>query len=128
MNFKMARDGWELVPAEDLNAAHPETFQIPAREKRESLAPGDGAKLLFDIETREEGRVVDRGVDRMWVIVKTRTERGYIGVLDSDPGAAENLRLREGDSVTFGPEHIADIATPPRQYVIKKYGASFFDE
>jgi hypothetical protein len=51
-----------------------------------------------------------------------------MGVLDSDPGVAENLRLREGDSVTFGPEHIADIATPPRHYVIKKYGASFFDE
>ena len=71
---------------------------------------------------------MDRGVDRMWVIVKARTESGYIGVLDSDPGAAENLRLREGDSVTFGPEHIADIATPPRHYVIQKYGASFFEE
>jgi uncharacterized protein YegJ (DUF2314 family) len=128
MNFRIAVDGWELISAEDRTVGHPETFQIPAREKRESLAPGDAAKLLFDIETREEGRVVDRGVDRMWVIVKARTERGYIGVLDSDPGAAENLRLREGDSVTFGPEHIADIATPPRQYVIKKYGASFFDE
>ena len=128
MNFRIAGDGWELISAEDRTVAHPETFKIPAREKRESLAPGDAAKLLFDIETREEGRVVDRGVDRMWVIVEARTERGYIGVLDSDPGAAENLRLREGDSVTFGPEHIADIATPPRQYVIKKYGASFFDE
>ena len=64
----------------------------------------------------------------MWVIVKARTERGYIGVLDSDPGTAENLRLREGDSITFGPEHIIDISTPPREYVIKKYGASFFNE
>ena len=96
--------------------------------KRERLAPGDGAKLLFDIETREGGRVVDRGVDRMWVIVKARTEFGYVGVLDNDPGTAENLRLREGDRITFGPEHVADIATPPREYVIKKYGASFFGE
>jgi hypothetical protein len=94
MNFTIASHGWELISAEDRNAAYPETFQIPTRERRESLAPGDGAKLLFDIETREQGRVVDRGVDRMWVIVKTRTERGYIGVLDSDPGTAENLRLR----------------------------------
>jgi hypothetical protein len=81
MSSKIARDGWELVSAEDRNAGHPETFQIPSREKRESLAPGDGAKLLFDIETREHGRIVDRGVDRMWVIVKARTEHGYIGVL-----------------------------------------------
>ena len=128
MNFKIARDGWELISAEDRNAAHPETFQIPAREKRESLAPGEGAKLLFDIETREGGHVVDRGVDRMWVIVKARTDAGYIGVLDNDPGTAENLRLREGDCITFGPEHIADIATPPREYVLKKYGPSFFGE
>jgi hypothetical protein len=70
MNFKIASDGWELISAEDRNVAAPETFHIPAREKRESLAPGDAAKLLFDIETREEGRVVDRGVDRMWVIVR----------------------------------------------------------
>jgi uncharacterized protein YegJ (DUF2314 family) len=128
MNFKLDNDGWELISAEDRNATHPDTFQIPAREKRESLAPGDAARLLFDIETREEGRVVDRGVDRMWVIVKGRTEGGYIGVLDNDPGAAENLRLREGDNITFGPEHIAEIGTPPREYVMTKYGASFFDE
>jgi hypothetical protein len=128
MNSKIATDGWELISAEDRYATHPETFQIPARETREGLAPGDGAKLLFDIETREGGRVVDRGVDRMWVIVKARTEHGYIGVLDNDPGTAENLRLRKGDSITFGPEHIAQIATPPREYVITKYGARFFGE
>ena len=128
MSFKLDNNGWELISAEDRNAAYPDTFQIPSREKRESLAPGDGAKLLFDIETREGGRVVDRGVDRMWVIVKARTERGYIGVLDSDPGTAKNLLLRQGDSITFGPEHIAETDTPPREYVINKYGASFFDE
>jgi len=64
----------------------------------------------------------------MWVIVKARIEGGYIGVLDNDPGTAENLQLREGDVITFGPEHIAEISTPPREYVIEKYGASFFDE
>jgi len=59
MNSRIAGDGWELISAEDHTAAHPETFKIPAREKRESLAPGDAAKLLFDIETREEGRIVE---------------------------------------------------------------------
>ena len=34
------------------------------RERRESFTHGDRAKLLFDIDTREEGWVVDRGVDR----------------------------------------------------------------
>jgi hypothetical protein len=128
MNFTLDNDGWELISAEDRYATHPDTFQIPAREERENLAPGDAAKLLFDIETREEGRIVDRGVDRMWVIVKDRTEGGYVGVLDSNPGTAENLRLREGDHVTFRPEHIAEIGSPPREYVLKKYGAAFFDK
>jgi hypothetical protein len=53
---------------------------------------------------------------------------GDIGVLDNDPGAAENLKLRERDLAAFGPEHIADIGRPPRDYVVKKYGASFFEE
>ena len=106
-------NGWVLVSAEERAGAAPSTFQIPPRAVRESLFTGDGAKLLFDIETRESGRIVDRGVDRMWVIVKARTESGYIGVLDNDPGTAENLKLHERDLVVFGPEHIADIGRPP---------------
>ena len=49
-------------------------FEIPDLAERQSLSPGDAAKLLFDIETKENGAIIDRGVDRMWVIVKTRTE------------------------------------------------------
>lgn len=125
---KIEEDGWTLVSAEERSAAAPDTFLIPPRARRESLSPGDGAKLLFDIETRENGLVVDRGVDRMWVIVKSRTEEGYVGVLDSNPGAAENLRLREGDTIVFGPEHVADIGSPPSDYIVEKFGASFFEE
>jgi hypothetical protein len=118
-------DGWVLVSAEERAAAAPDTFYIPSRAARESLHPGDGVKLLFDIETREGGQIVDRGVDRMWVIVKAKTGNSYVGILDSDPGAVENLKLRERDLVTFGPEHVANISRPPRDYVVKKYGASF---
>jgi hypothetical protein len=128
MKSTIASNGWELVSAEDRNAAHPSTFEIPARENRETLARGDGAKLLFDIETRENGRVIDRGVHRMWVIVRSCNEEGYIGVLDSDPGIEGDVQLHQGDFIKFGPEHIAEIDTPARDYVIKKYGASFLDE
>jgi hypothetical protein len=121
-------NGWVLVSAEERAATAPNTFLIPPRTMRESLSPGDGAKLLFDIETREGGRIIDRGVHRMWVVVKSRTAEGYIGVLDNDPGAAENLTLREGDSVIFGPEHVADIGQPPRDYIVEKYGAYFFED
>jgi hypothetical protein len=121
-------DGWTLISAEDRQAEHPDTFHIPSREQRESLARGDGAKLLFDIETRDRDRVIDRGVDRLWVIVKGRTGGNYLGVLDSDPGSAEGLNLHAGQLITFRPEHVADIDRPPRQYIEKKYGATFFED
>jgi uncharacterized protein YegJ (DUF2314 family) len=89
---------------------------------------GHAVQLLVDIETKDGGRVVDRGVDRMWVIVKARTPDGYVGVLDNDPGHAENLNLREGDLIVFGPEHVAAIDHPSREYIVGKYGDSFFDQ
>ena len=69
------KNGWALVSAEERAAAAPATFIIPSRAVRESLSSGDAAKLLFDIETREGGRVIDRGVDRMWVIIKAKCGR-----------------------------------------------------
>lgn len=84
--------------------------------------------MLFDIETREGGKVVDRGVDRMWVIVKTTAAGGYIGILDNEPASAENLRLRKGDAIFFKPEHVAEIGRPPRGYIIERFGESFFEE
>ena len=61
----------------------------------------------------------------MWVIVKERTETGYVGVLDSDPGYAENLDLLTGTDVEFGPEHVVNIDRPPPDYIEAKYGPSF---
>lgn len=120
-------DGWTLVSAEERHAVHPTTFQIPSKADRETLVPGAAAKLLFHIETREASRVIDSGVDRMWVIVRTVMSGGYMGVLDSDPGHAEGLNLREGDNIVFGPEHVAAIDHPSKDYVVRKYGRSFFE-
>ena len=101
---------------------------IPDLKDRDSLAPGDAAKLLFDMETRGGDRVIDRGVDRMWVIVKRRIDDNYVGVLESDPGIAEGLTLRPGTEVLFRAEHICDIGHPPRSYIVDKYGVEFFAE
>ena len=122
------KNGWTLLSAEERALAYPGRFQIPDLTVRRSLSPGDAAKLLFDIETKENGCVIDRGVDRMWVIVKARTESGYLGILDSDPGVAENLTLRPGDLIVFGSEHVIDTGRPPHNYIVQKYGASFFED
>ena len=115
-----------LVSAEERHTAHPETFEIPPRADRETLVPGAAAKLLFQIETKEGDRIIDRGVDRMWVIVRAVTPEGYQGVLDNDPGESEGLNLRAGDGIVFGPEHVAAIDYPSKEYVVGKYGRSFF--
>lgn len=122
------KDGWTLESAESRHARNPETFAIPGRAEREALAPGDGAQLIFDIETREAGQIIDRGSDRLWVIVKKKLDGRYLGVLDSDPGAAEGLTLRPGIEILFGPEHVIAIGRPPDGYVRKKFGDGFFGE
>ena len=122
------KDGWALESGEERHARSPESFEIPSRAERESLHPGDAVKLLFDIETREAGRTIDRGIDRMWVIVKRTTGNVYVGVLDSDPGAAEGLTLRPGMEILFGPEHVIGIERPPEGYVLEEFGPGFFEE
>ena len=119
-------DGWMLLSAEERHAASPETFEIPPRAARAALLPGAAAKLLFHIETREANRLFDRGVDRMWVIVRAVGPDSYVGVLDNDPGQSEGLNLHEGDAILFGPEHVAAIDYPSKEYVVGKYGRSFF--
>ena len=121
----IARDGWELESAEARHAKFPDSFEIPSLEQREDLKPGDAAKLLFDAEVREDGEIVDRGVSRMWVVVQSRKGRNYIGVLDSDPGYAENLSLGPGSEVLFAPEHVADIDRPPDDYLAERFGHKF---
>jgi hypothetical protein len=121
------KDGWALVSAEEYQKAHPGLL-LPSLAERASVAAGQAVKLLFDIETREGGQTLDRGIDRMWVIVRRRLQGRYLGILDSDPGRAENLLLQPGNEIRFGPEHITAIDSPPREYVLQKYGADFFVE
>jgi hypothetical protein len=118
--------GWTLVSAEARNLAAPDTFEIPALQEREALRAGDAALLLFDIQTKADGKTIDLGVDRMWVIVRQAGDT-YQGVLDNDPGVAESLDLQRGDSIPFRASHICAIGTPPREYVVATYGADFFD-
>ena len=119
-------EGWRLVSAEERSQAYP-GFSLPSVETRRTVRLGQAVQLLFEITTRQYGRIIDHGVDRMWVIVKCRSGGRYTGVLDNDPGYSENLRLRAGDVIAFGPEHIIDVTDPPPDYVLAKYGAGFFE-
>jgi hypothetical protein len=118
-------DGWALISAETRHAESSASFEIPPRDVRYSLRKGDAAKLLFDMETREGGIVIDRGVDRMWVIVIGREESLYVGTLISDPGVAKGLNLRPGDELVFRPEHVCAVDRPPDAFLVAEFGADF---
>lgn len=62
----------------------------------------------------------------MWVVVKKRIGDLYVGLLDNDPGVAENLRLHSGTQILFGPEHVVAIERPGKDYVTRKFGSDFF--
>ena len=92
-----------LDNGEEIARGAPLTFQMPPREKREAIVPGNIVKLIFRLENETEAFV-----ERMWVIVKERKEGGqFAGVLDNDPQCTEEIR--SGIEVTFGPEHIISI-------------------
>ena len=121
------RDGWVLVSAEERHQLDPENFLIPEYHERESLVRGDAAKLLFDIVAKEGDEVLDRGVDRMWVIVISRVGDKYRGVLDSDPGISPGLALRPGTEILFDARNVCDIDRPPDAYLLERFGPRFLD-
>jgi hypothetical protein len=105
-NFQI--DGWCLEDGEARHAAAPETFWIPDLQRRESLQPGDLAKLIFRVSVDNVDE--DVSIERMWVIVRERAPGGYFGILDNGPGAiAENDEFWLGTEVPFSAKHVIDI-------------------
>ena len=80
----------------------PNTFQLPPQVERESLKPGDLAKLIFRIT---DGDKVD--VERMWVVVREVRPEFYVGVFDNDPFCTDEIR--SGMSVEFHSDHVIQI-------------------
>ncbi|WP_233635821.1 hypothetical protein [Hymenobacter setariae] len=111
-------DYWELRSAEASHAKYGDTFWIPALEARQTIARGQAARLLFDIEVDNEGEIDVVG-ERMWVIVKEKIGDTYIGILDNQPACLDfedAFYLRLGAEVPFLAEHVIDIDTPPQDH------------
>jgi hypothetical protein len=94
---------WWLDDAERQSRTHPDSFFIPARERRESLVVGDQVKLvfLFSPPTEASG-------ERMWVDVVDVADGRYVGELRNEPRYI--AALTTGSRVEFAPEHVASIA------------------
>ena len=93
---------YTLDSAEETHREFPATFEIPALADRESLRPGDFAKLMFRITA--DGGVL---VERMWVRVQESNPDFYIGVLDNHPSCTEQIAI--GTTVDFEPAHVIQI-------------------
>jgi|SRR5687768_12495496 hypothetical protein len=105
-NLKM--DGWCLDDGETYHREAPDTFWIPDRNSRESLQPGDFAKLIFQISVDNPEQPI--AVERLWVLVRERIPGGYLGVLDNDPDAiSENDEFWSGVELPFAARHVVDI-------------------
>lgn len=115
----LASDYWCLVSGEERHNASPSTFELPPVAERESLQPGQGAKLIFMIEGEEEDGTASTTTERMWVIVTQREADGYMGILDSQPASLPDdaeFYLCRGAEVPFRPEHVIAVGTPPPEY------------
>lgn len=95
---------FRLANGEQIHAAHPETFEIPPRSQRETLQPGDLAKLLFAVM---EPSGDEPSAERMWVMVRQVIGGRYVGSLDNEPRAITTIAA--DDPVEFGPEHVIQI-------------------
>jgi len=116
----LKRDFWQLRSGEESHRQNPQTFRLPTLEQRRGLSRGQAAKLIFDIETEDEGGKPVLTGERMWVIVAERIGEFYIGILDCQPACMtpdDTAYLRFGAEIPFAPEHVIEIAGPPRSYV-----------
>src|SRR5882672_10205979 len=94
----------------------PKLFEIPELTKRQSLRPGQGVKLIFEIESENhDGKIVTK-IERMWVTVLRREGDDYVGVLDSRPHTTPkdgSFYLEHDCEVPFLPMHVIAIVDPP---------------
>lgn len=100
---------WWLNSAEAAREEAPGSFFIPPAEKRRNLAPGDRVKLLFAFDPPAAGF----HVERMWVEVEHGEGGRYRGRLLNEPSYLKGLAC--GDTVEFGPEHVAAYAWDPEE-------------
>lgn len=105
----LEQHGWELENAAQRHMQFPDTFHIPDLAERSTLAEGRRAQLLFLFSTEEDGKPVIQ-CEKMWVTIQTCVEDRYEGCLNSC--SVTSSAVKPGDTITFGPEHIASVLIP----------------
>ncbi len=110
----MTAKPYTLLDADAQHAATPDTFEIPSLLDRETLRPGDLAKLCFlgkEPETGCEG-------ERIWVEVTGTSPGGYTGTLANDPFY---LPLGYGQQVEFTSANVLSIGRAHGDAMVAEY-------
>lgn len=90
------------------------TFWLPDQAQRQSLQPGDLAKLIFRISVESDDE--PEAVERMWVLVRERIGNRYLGVLDNNPSSiSQNGEFWSGIELPFEARHVIDITRADRK-------------
>jgi hypothetical protein len=97
------RDGYFLQHAVILSQLFPGSFAVPPPEERFGIREGSIVKLSFCFAKEEEEKS-DYDTERMWVVVKSRLEDHWIGVLDNDPQFHHSIK--SGHEFHFHSDHI----------------------
>lgn len=105
-----------LENVEKVHRTYPRTYSIPRREQRHGLRVGDMVKLVFLLERAQGGRP---RAERLWVRVDEVAAAAYMGTLDNDP--LHLTRLKAGDRIPFGPEHVAALYQPHKRLPTGQY-------
>jgi uncharacterized protein YegJ (DUF2314 family) len=93
---------WQLDNVYERNKESPYTFYKPSKEVIDSLEVGDLVKLIFFVESDEDGY---RG-ERMWVEIIERNGTNFVGKLENEPYRLKNLN--SGQEIHFRTEHICE--------------------
>jgi len=86
-----------LANVETRHREGPSTFEIPDLKLRQSLRPGDWAKVIVSIDNDRE---------RLWVLITEVAGRRYRAAVLQVP---VRVNLKKDDVVDLGPEHVADV-------------------
>ena len=103
--MNLANNYYKLDDGEKRHLNNPDTFYIPALNKRDNLEINNIVKLIFKMQEKTNYKNIV--VERMWVIIEKKIDDFYIGRLDNDPFS--DVYIKCGDRVYFKAKHIIDI-------------------
>lgn len=93
---------WYLDNVYERNKESPYTFYVPSKQIIDILNIGDIVKLIFVVETEDDGYAGER----MWVEITHRNGENFKGTLMNEPYNIHNLKF--GQEILFQAEHICD--------------------